>query len=525
MGEQAAELRSILSVLRRRWGVLAGAAVLGAVAGVIFVVLRPPMYTSTSQVLLAPQTDASGQTIEPDMNTQIRVASSEAVLGPVASGLDSPISVTELEQRVTVSAPASYVVQFKASAETADAAEELANDLAESQVNYLDSASSSQTNAEQSALAARERSLERSLEPVNAEIKRTKDRIEEAAATGADTTADESALAQLTAEQADLVLKLDEVKKQMLGGDVGSGASIIQRSSPAGRPNRPIWYGAAALVGAVGALLIASVIVVGLSRRDRRLWYRDDLADALGKPVIASVRSQAQKDVAGWTALLVNYAPDKVDAWALRRTLRELAFDDTEHGATSTPTDDGRPPHPTSITVFSLADDPRGTALGPQLAGYAATTGIRTHLVVAEEHESVSALWAACRSHDGEVWPNLTVNAPSSSTTCDLMIVLAVVDPDTSEVSNLPDTRASVLAVSSGAATAEDIARIAVSADDAGSPIDGIIVADPDNLDRTSGRFVQSERASRAPSPSRLTGVPSVRSGDTNVFDMRRGTR
>lgn len=522
MGEQVVELRSVLSVLRRRWGVLIGAAVLGAVAGVGFVLLQPPMYSSTSQVLLPQQTDASGQALEPDVKTQVQVAGSEAVLGPAAENLDPRPSVNDLKDRVEVSSPADYVLQFEASAEDPDAAESLAKALAESQVDYLSGTASSRTNAEQSVLSGRLEALQTSLRSVRNEITQTENRIEDAYAIGADTTVDESALARLTAQQADLVMKIDEVKEQTTDGDVSGGARTIQSSSPAERPSLVTWYTVAALIGVLVALLIASAIVVVRSRRDRRLWYRDDLADAVGKPVIASVRALTPEDVTGWTSLLESYAPDSVDEWALRRALRDLASDESEAGST---THDGGPPHPDSITIFALADDSHGIALGPQLASYAAATGIRTHLVAAEQHESASTLWAACRSRHWEARPNLKVSPHVSPTSCDLTIVLAVVDRTTTEIENLPQTDANVLAVSAGSATAEDIARIAVSADTAGNPIDGLIVADPDSLDKTSGRLVRPKRAHQEALPERLTGVPAASDTVADVLDLRQRSK
>jgi hypothetical protein len=48
-----------------------------------------------------------------------------------------------------------------------------------------------------------------------------------------------------------------------------------------------------------------------------------------------------------------------------------------------------------------------------------------------------------------------------------------------------------------------------VAVDDTGRRIDGIVVADPDQTDRTSGRHTMDERSRRLPLPTRLTGLPS----------------
>ena len=55
-------------------------------------------------------------------------------------------------------------------------------------------------------------------------------------------------------------------------------------------------------------------------------------------------------------------------------------------------------------------------------------------------------------------------------------------------------TTATVLGVSAGAATAEQLARVAASAAADGRDIAGILVADPDPADHTTGRLPQLAR-------------------------------
>jgi hypothetical protein len=105
----------------------------------------------------------------------------------------------------------------------------------------------------------------------------------------------------------------------------------------------------------------------------------------------------------------------------------------------------------------------------------------------------------------------------------DLTVVLAVLDRRNPElVDDLPETTVTILAVSPGSATAEDLARAAMTADDSGSRIAGIIVADPDNLDRTTGRLLEHERSHQVPLPTRLTGVTASEVGGTASGPRRR---
>jgi hypothetical protein len=89
----------------------------------------------------------------------------------------------------------------------------------------------------------------------------------------------------------------------------------------------------------------------------------------------------------------------------------------------------------------------------------------------------------------------------------DLTVVLAVLDAKKPSMNGLPVTTVTVLAMAPGVGSREDLARLAVAVDDAGRRIDGVVVADPDPADRTTGRRTLEERARQAPLPLRLTGV------------------
>jgi hypothetical protein len=64
-----------------------------------------------------------------------------------------------------------------------------------------------------------------------------------------------------------------------------------------------------------------------------------------------------------------------------------------------------------------------------------------------------------------------------------------------------------VLGVSGGGATAEQLARVAVSAAVDGRDITGILVSDPEREDRTTGRIPRLAAPTRRRLPTRLTGI------------------
>ncbi len=100
----------------------------------------------------------------------------------------------------------------------------------------------------------------------------------------------------------------------------------------------------------------------------------------------------------------------------------------------------------------------------------------------------------------------------------DLTIILVVVDRRQPDLGDAPTTAATMLSVAAATATEQELARVAVAVDDAGRRIDGIVVADPDRTDRTSGRHTMDERSRQVALPVRLTGIGSsdVTAGDPN---------
>ena len=172
------------------------------------------------------------------------------------------------------------------------------------------------------------------------------------------------------------------------------------------------------LIGALAGALIGVILSLALSRKDRRLRSRDEIADSLGIPVLASLPVGHPSDAAGWTKLLEDYKPGVVYAWRLRKALQQLALLD---GAVSSAAigngDDGGG---SSLAVLSLSSDPGALALGPQLAVFAASLGIPTVLLVDKHQDSagMAALRTACAcTTAGGIEATETICRSSSPTT------------------------------------------------------------------------------------------------------------
>ena len=170
------------------------------------------------------------------------------------------------------------------------------------------------------------------------------------------------------------------------------------------------------------------------------------------------------------------------------------------------------------MTVLSLSSDRGALALGPQLAVFAASLGIPTALVIGPQQEdegnATAALRTACAAQ-----PSLRRSGQLLVSVADrgdmawrqpgakLTVVVTVVGGRTPRVADTLPTSATVLGVSAGAVTAVQLAGVAVGVADEGRQIDGILVADPDSADQTTGRIPQLARPAGRRTPTRLTGM------------------
>jgi hypothetical protein len=259
------------------------------------------------------------------------------------------------------------------------------------------------------------------------------------------------------------------------------------------------------VLGAFAGLLVGAIVLLATRRRDRRLQERDEIADSIGVPVLTSVRADHHPtDAPGWRKLFEDYDPGVVDAWRLRKALRQLWPVGANEG-------DSRAGGWCSIAVLSLSSDPKALALGPQLAAFAASLGIPTTLVIGPQQDTNAAamLRTACTAPVSRT--SLRVEVSDQDKTdrlggADLVVVVAVVDGDKPQVADTMRATATVLAVSAGAVTAEQLARVATSAASDGRDISGTLVANPDPADHTTGRVPELSRPARRRMPKRMIG-------------------
>jgi capsular polysaccharide biosynthesis protein len=285
-------------------------------------------------------------------------------------------------------------------------------------------------------------------------------------------------------------------------------ARVLEAANSASGPSLFSRLPSVGVLGVLVGALVGAIAVLAIYRRDRRLRKRDEIADSIGVPVLASIRVVHPSGAAGWTKLFEGYEPGAVDAWRLRKALQFLGLTDIKLA--------GAQPVALSLEVISFSGDSAALALGPHLAVFAASQGIPTALVVGPQQnvKAAATLQAACAAPPSASRPSsqlqLMVRDHDSGTRppgVALTVIVAVVDDRNPQVAETTRTTATVLGISAGAVTAEQVARAAASAAAAGRDITGILVADPDREDHTTGSLPQLSRPTQRRGPTRITGT------------------
>ena len=288
---------------------------------------------------------------------------------------------------------------------------------------------------------------------------------------------------------------------------VQAQARVLEPATTATGSKLPVHVAIYAFLGVIVGAIIALVICLALDRGDRRLVQRGDIANSIGVPVLLSIPVERPSDPASWATLLNEYEPDAVHAYGLRKLLQQMGVGGG-----------GRGPNPVSLTILSLTSDPTALALGPQLAAFASAHGLPTALVLGPQQDMnvAATLHTVCAAgvqatserrrplrliiaEDDQV--ALTAQPGAA-----LTVVVMVIDGRDPMVVPRIQTSATLLGVSAGGATAAELARAATAATDGDRDIYGILVANPDPADQTTGRIPRLTSVQRA-LPTRVNGL------------------
>jgi hypothetical protein len=224
-------------------------------------------------------------------------------------------------------------------------------------------------------------------------------------------------------------------------------------------------------------------------------------------PVLASIPVAHPSDPARWAKLLEDYEPRAVHSWQLRTALGYL-------GQSNPSSANGSSGDALSVAVLSLSFDRKALALGPQLAVFAASLGIPTLLVVGAQQDPgvTAALRTACaKPPPSSKRPTQLMVAVADQhdmprlPKARLTVVVSVVDGRAPNVADTMRASSTVIGVSAGAATDAQLVGVAVNAATSGRQVDGILIADPDPDDHTTGRVPRLSRHAHRRTPTRIT--------------------
>jgi capsular polysaccharide biosynthesis protein len=292
------------------------------------------------------------------------------------------------------------------------------------------------------------------------------------------------------------------------GAAVHAVAKVLESATTAAGMKPSEQIAIYAVLGALVGVLMGFVISLFTGRGDRRLGERDAIANSIGAPVLLSLPVERPSNAGSWARMLDEYEPDPVHAFGLTKLLQQL-------GAGDNGVPGGARPDSPSVTVLSLSTDPAALALGPLLAAFAAAQGISTTLVVGPQQDMnvTATLRTACaasaQSAAGRGRPlRLLVSEDGhlGQIRAAFVVVVAVIDGQDPRIPDTARTSATVLGVSAGKATAEQLAQAATAASVDGREIDGILVANPDPDDQTSGRIPRLTTPGRV-LPTRVNGL------------------
>ncbi|MEQ0563122.1 exopolysaccharide biosynthesis protein [Amycolatopsis sp. NEAU-NG30] len=274
--EDTVRLSLVGQVLRRRWRLLAALAVLGALVGVVASILFSPGYKTSAGVLLQGPRQAD------ELLTQAEIATSSVVLDRAAAQLPWHPAGADLKKQVTASVAQGNVVTITVSADTAEHAQQLADQVAQQYVKY--SVQLASNSADASVQLAQEQR-----ESLRQQVKLTTEKISEIAKNvGGELTVES---VQVRTQLEGLRTSLEQAINDLNQADLATGVGNTVVMGSAERPTGPAAPTMVQLA-AGGAVLFFLAGVFGhlfTARADRRLRGEPDIAAALGAPILAGV--------------------------------------------------------------------------------------------------------------------------------------------------------------------------------------------------------------------------------------------
>jgi capsular exopolysaccharide synthesis family protein len=291
------ELRDYLMVFRRQWWLIALLAVIGVAAATAWTLQRTPIYRGTSSVLVQPVSInrfEGTQRLDQQVNisNEKQVALSSAVAVMAGKFLNSPAPPNELLDHVSVDVPAnSQVLEIHYSDPVPRTAQRGADSFARAYIDYRKTGIARQVQASKST-------LQHQFDTLAARIPRLDAVLASQDASDADkaaANAQKSTYQQRISSLSEQIAQLEQLDPTP--GQVIQAAALP--TSPSS-PQKKLDIGLGLFLG----LFVGLVAGFVRDRTDKRLRGRQDLAERLDRPVLASIpvlsRYKRRDSTVGW---------------------------------------------------------------------------------------------------------------------------------------------------------------------------------------------------------------------------------
>ena len=276
------ELRDYLRVFRRQLALIVAITLLGAAAAAAYTFRRTPVYESSASVLVRAITTNAfdpGSRVDQQLNmfNQRQLAQSEPVAALAAKTLKTTATPAQLLEHVNVDVPAnSQILRVRYQDTVPLTAQRGADAFAKAYLVSREADARAQATTSQKSL---QRDITRFQKQASAAEKQIAD-------PDADSATRQAAQAKLAAANN----RLDQLLSQLSGFqslDFTPGTVIAAAGLPAtpASPNNRLDIGIGLLVG----LFLGVVLAFVRDRTDDRLRGREDLAERLDRPVLATI--------------------------------------------------------------------------------------------------------------------------------------------------------------------------------------------------------------------------------------------
>ncbi|MGH3914461.1 MAG: YveK family protein, partial [Pseudonocardiaceae bacterium] len=292
MSDDVVRLSAIGQIVRGRWRLLVVCAAVGALLGVGASLLLSPGYESMSRVLL------QGPRDDEELRTEAQIAMSSVVLDRTAAALGGDVTAAGLRGSVSAEVLDGNVIEIRGSAGSPERAQQLTDQLTREYLTFSTQLVTGASAASTQVLQERRDTLQQRVVEINQRIAE----LQGPSGRGAPTVEEGAELTRLRTTLDDATTELDRIdgRGQEAEAEAAFSRASIVVMEPALRPSSPAAPTLMQFIvgGALLSFLLGVFAHLVAARADRRLRTTEQIAAALGAPIVGSVDVP---DAPAWT--------------------------------------------------------------------------------------------------------------------------------------------------------------------------------------------------------------------------------